>query len=218
MSQVGCFDLSDHLKRLSDASDHLAALVDAVDFEVLRAVLDIALDDSDGSNGGRPPDDPVAMFKALILTAQNNVSDERMTFLIRDRFSWLVDATRVSAPRQRNNDAQKPAQAAQQDTDARWTVKFSKATIKDVRSVAVTNAAKPDGQVLRQIVTRDNTGSGVWADTDYRCKAHAVLLDKIGRTAHIHHKQPQLTTDGHKQHRITTNTASDATIVTDYRR
>jgi hypothetical protein len=41
--------------------------VDAVDFEVLRAVLDIALDDSDGSNGGQPPDDPVAMFKILII-------------------------------------------------------------------------------------------------------------------------------------------------------
>lgn len=29
------------------------------------------------------------MFKVLILAAQNNVSDERMEFLIRDRLSWL---------------------------------------------------------------------------------------------------------------------------------
>ena len=39
--------------------------------------------------GGRPPYDPVAMFKVLILAAQNTVSDARMEFLIRDRLSWL---------------------------------------------------------------------------------------------------------------------------------
>jgi IS5 family transposase len=39
--------------------------------------------------GGRPPYDPVAMFKVLILAAQNNVSDARMEYLIRDRLSWL---------------------------------------------------------------------------------------------------------------------------------
>jgi IS5 family transposase len=105
MHQVNCFDLPDHLKRLLDAGDPLEALADAVDFKVLRAVLDIALDYSDGSKGGRPPDDPVAIFKALMLAAQNNVSDERMEFLIRDWLSWLVDAIRVLAPRQRNNDA-----------------------------------------------------------------------------------------------------------------
>ena len=33
--------------------------MDAVDFEVLRAVLDIALDDSDGSKGGHLPNNPV---------------------------------------------------------------------------------------------------------------------------------------------------------------
>ena len=53
---------------------------------MLHAVLDIALDDLDGSNDGPPPDDPVAMFKVLMLAAQNNISDERIEFLIRD---WL---------------------------------------------------------------------------------------------------------------------------------
>ena len=43
----------------------------------------------DGAKGGRPPSDPVAMFKVLILAAQNTVSDARMEFLIRDRLSWL---------------------------------------------------------------------------------------------------------------------------------
>jgi hypothetical protein len=95
MSQVGCFDLSDHLKQLSDAGDPLAALVDTVEFEVLRAVLDIALDDSDGSNGGQPPDDPVAMFKALVDEFENQLQGS----------GYL--SIRVSAPCQRNNNAQK---------------------------------------------------------------------------------------------------------------
>jgi transposase len=60
-----------------------------VDFEAFRPVLDVALAYADGSKGGRPPYDPVAMLKVLILAAQNNVSDARMEFLIRDRLSWL---------------------------------------------------------------------------------------------------------------------------------
>jgi IS5 family transposase len=43
----------------------------------------------DGSKGGRPPFDPVSMFKALILQAQHNLSDARMEFMIRDRLSWM---------------------------------------------------------------------------------------------------------------------------------
>jgi hypothetical protein len=66
MPQAGCFDLSDHLKQLSDADDPLAALADAVGFEVLRTVLDIVVDDLDGSKSGRLSDDPVVMFKALV--------------------------------------------------------------------------------------------------------------------------------------------------------
>ena len=48
-----------------------------------------ALAYGDGAKGGRPPYDPVAMLKVLILAAQNNVSDARMEYLIRDRLSWL---------------------------------------------------------------------------------------------------------------------------------
>lgn len=41
------------------------------------------------SKGGRPPFDPVAMFKVLVLQAQHNLSDARMEFMIRDRLSWM---------------------------------------------------------------------------------------------------------------------------------
>jgi transposase, IS5 family len=60
-----------------------------VDFEDFRVILDNALAYSDGKKGGRPPYDPVAMFKILILAAQNKIADARMEYLIRDRLSWL---------------------------------------------------------------------------------------------------------------------------------
>jgi len=44
---------------------------------------------SDGSKGGRPPFDPVMMFKILVIQAQNNLSYERAEFLINDRLSFM---------------------------------------------------------------------------------------------------------------------------------
>jgi IS5 family transposase len=41
-----------------------------------------------------------------------------------------------------------------------------------IRSFAVTDAPKHDGQLLRTIVTSDNTASDVGADTAYRSKAN----------------------------------------------
>jgi transposase, IS5 family len=89
MKQSGLFGLSDHLKRLSANGDPLEELLRIVDFEGFRVILDNALAYADGKKGGRRPYDPVAMFKILILAAQNNVSDARMEYLIRDRLSWL---------------------------------------------------------------------------------------------------------------------------------
>lgn len=195
MKQLSLFRIPEHLSRLSEAGDPLEALSTIVDFEAFRPVLNQGLKYADGSRGGRPPYDPVLMFKVLILAAQNNVSDEKMEFLIRDRLSWMrflelelgdpmpdantirlfrerlsqgktlqrlfrhfdralsragyaprggqiVDATLVSAPKQRLKDEEKhaikegkpasaiwpdqPHKAAQKDVDARWTVKFKK--------------------------------------------------------------------------------------------
>lgn len=89
MKLSGLFAIGDHLKRLSETGDPLETLSRIIDFEAFRAVLAAGLGYSDGAKGGRPPYDPVVMFKVLILAAQNNVSDERMEFLIRDRLSWL---------------------------------------------------------------------------------------------------------------------------------
>ena len=89
MRQAGLFGLSDHLKRLSAHGDPLKELSRIIDFERFRPTLLAALAYGDGAKGGRPPYDPVAMLKVLILAAQNNVSYARMEYLIRDRLSWL---------------------------------------------------------------------------------------------------------------------------------
>lgn len=87
--QPGFFDVNDRLKRLSDLGDQLEAFRAAVDFETFRPDLNAALCYSDGSQGGRPPFDPVMMFKILVIQAANNLSDERTEFLINDRLSFM---------------------------------------------------------------------------------------------------------------------------------
>jgi IS5 family transposase len=60
-----------------------------VDFEVYRPPLLRALRRSDRSKGGRPPYDPVQMFKVLVLQALYNLSDDQTEFQIRDRLSFM---------------------------------------------------------------------------------------------------------------------------------
>ncbi|HSM30419.1 MAG TPA: IS5 family transposase [Woeseiaceae bacterium] len=85
----GFFDVDDRLKRLSDLGDQLEAFRMAVDFEIFRADLVSALEYTNGPQGGRPPFDPVMMFKILVIQAANNLSDERAEFLINDRLSFM---------------------------------------------------------------------------------------------------------------------------------
>ena len=89
MHAPGWFDLPDHLARLSATDDPLEALERHVDFEAFRTVLMAALGYGVRAKGGRPPYDPVTMFKVLVLASMHNPGDERMEFLIRDRLSWL---------------------------------------------------------------------------------------------------------------------------------
>lgn len=75
MRQAGLLGLSDQLKRLSDCGDLLETMSRVVNFEVFRPALEKALAYGDGAKGGRPPYDPVSVFKVLILATQNTVSD-----------------------------------------------------------------------------------------------------------------------------------------------
>ena len=87
--QAGFFDVDERLQRLSSLGDQLEAYTKAVDFELFRPELEAALAYADGAKGGRPPFDPVMMFKILVIQAQNNLSDERAEFLVNDRLSFM---------------------------------------------------------------------------------------------------------------------------------
>ena len=89
MKQPGFFDVDERLARLSGLGDQLEAFSRTVDFETFRPDLDRALAYSDGSKGGRPPFDPVLMFKILVIQTLNNLSDERAEYLINDRLSFM---------------------------------------------------------------------------------------------------------------------------------
>ncbi len=288
--QAGFFDLSDRYAALSAAGDPLERLSAVVDFELFRGPLVAALRRGPRNKGGRPPFDPVLMFKILVLQALYSLSDEATEFQIKDRLSfqrflglgldgrvpdattlWLfrerlvkanaidklfvrfdaalkergylamggqiLDATIVPAPRQRNTEGEKvaikegripeawksqPAKARQKDRDARWTVKYSKAKVKDgadpkafrpvdlaipmfgykshigidrvhglIRTWDASAANAHDGARLPGLVTRDNTASGVWADTAYRSKKNEAFLAQGMFTSNIHQKKPR---------------------------
>lgn len=93
--QPGFFDLSDRYEALSAAGDPLERLAGIIDFEVFRAPLSVALRRGSRAKGGRPPFDPVLMFKILVLQALYSLSDEAAEFTfgglraqIKDRLSF----------------------------------------------------------------------------------------------------------------------------------
>src|SRR5690625_4668157 len=85
----GLFDVDERLRRLSDIGDQLEAFAAVVDFEMFRPELVAALGYRDGAKGGRPPFDPVLMFKILVIQTQNDLSGDRAEFLINDRLSFM---------------------------------------------------------------------------------------------------------------------------------
>jgi len=95
--QAGFWDVDERYARLSEAGDPLEKLNTVVPWEVFRKPLSKALKRSDGAKGGRPPYDPVMMFKVLVLQALYSLSDDQAEFQIMDRrtfgrFLGLLDA------------------------------------------------------------------------------------------------------------------------------
>ena len=145
----------------------------------------------------------------------------------------IIDATVVAAPKQRTTEdekrvlkeggvpeawARKPAQLAQKDRDARWTVKHSKAKPAQdgakridiaipmfgyknhlgidrrhglIRTWTTTDAARHDGAQLPDLLDKTNTASGIWADTACRSEKNEAHLAANGFTSRIHRKKPQ---------------------------
>jgi transposase, IS5 family len=87
--QPGFFDLDERYRALSAARDPLERLAKVVDFELFRGELEAALGRSDRAKGGRPPYDPVLMFKILVLQTLYTLSDDQIEYQLRDRLSFL---------------------------------------------------------------------------------------------------------------------------------
>ena len=87
--EPGFFDIDERLKDLSAKGDDLERLNAIVDFEIFRAELQRAVPRADRAKGGRPPYDPVLMFKVLILQSSHSLSDERTENLVKDRLSFM---------------------------------------------------------------------------------------------------------------------------------
>jgi len=114
--------------------------------------------------------------------------------------------------------ATRPAKLRQKDRDARWTVKYTKAKPSEdgaprvdlaipafgyknhvgidrrhrlIRRWTVTDASRHDGALLPELIDKDNTASGVWADTAYRSKANEKHLTNNGLRSQIHRKKPK---------------------------
>jgi IS5 family transposase len=129
------------------------------------------------------------------------------------RGGQILDATIVSAPKQRNTKEenetikagetpkeweQQPAKLAQKDVDARWTKKHGKSYFgyknhvgvdkmhKLIRKWAATDASPHDSQKLNDILDPSNTSKEVWADSAYRSAKIEKGLKAKGYKSRVH--------------------------------
>ena len=97
MGQLGFFDLIRRYESLDEKSDPLVAIAAMVPFESFRSKLKAALikgelrtsDATRKSLAGRKPWDEVMIFKALVLQALYNLSDDQAEYQLRDRLSFM---------------------------------------------------------------------------------------------------------------------------------
>ncbi len=97
MGQPGFFDLQHRYEGLDAHGDPLVAINAAVPFELFRVKLKTALikgglrrsEEERKSAAGRKPWDEVLIFKALVLQALYNLSDDQMEYQLRDRLSFM---------------------------------------------------------------------------------------------------------------------------------
>ena len=97
MGQLGFFDLSRRYEGIDAKDDPLVAIVAMVPWESLRPKLRAALINGElrtseaarKSPAGRKPWDEVVIFKALVLQALYNLSDDQAEYQLRDRLSFM---------------------------------------------------------------------------------------------------------------------------------
>jgi hypothetical protein len=97
MGQPGFFDLSRRYESLDKKKDPLVTLAVVVPWELFRPKLHAALAAQDlrtpaakrNSAAGRKPWDEVLIFKAPVVQALYNLSDEQAEYQLRDRLSFM---------------------------------------------------------------------------------------------------------------------------------
>ena len=92
MGQLGFFDLATRYAGLDAKNDPLVKIDAVVVWGDFRADLEAVWrrpDEARKSRAGRKPWDAVAMFKAIILCALYDLSDDQVEYQIRDRLSFM---------------------------------------------------------------------------------------------------------------------------------
>ena len=92
MGQMGFFDLETRYRGLDAKGDPLVKIDATIPWERFRPELKAAwrtAPEARKSKAGRPPWDEIVMFKAIILAALYNLSDDQIEYQIRDRLSFM---------------------------------------------------------------------------------------------------------------------------------
>jgi IS5 family transposase len=92
MGQMGFFDVANRYAGLDATNDPLVKIDACVPWELFRPRLEAVWRKSASerkSNAGCKPWDAVAMFKAIVLCALYNLSDDQVEYQIRDRLSFV---------------------------------------------------------------------------------------------------------------------------------
>ena len=92
MGQMGFFDIANRYAGLDAKNDPLVKIDAVVRWEDFRSRLGAAWRkpaEERKSNAGCKPWDAAAMFKAIVLCALYNLSDDQVEYQIRDRFSFV---------------------------------------------------------------------------------------------------------------------------------
>ncbi|MDA0241147.1 MAG: IS5 family transposase [Proteobacteria bacterium] len=92
MGQIGFYDIADRYAGLDAKNDPLVKINSIVPWEDFRVRLEAAWrkpPEERKSNAGCKPWDAVVMFKAILLCALYNLSDDQVEYQIRDRLSFV---------------------------------------------------------------------------------------------------------------------------------
>lgn len=87
--QIGFWDESLRLEKLSQLGDSLERLNKVINWEIFRPTLNKVFQKEAKGAGGRPPFDYVLMFKILVLQRIYNLSDDQAEYQINDRMSFM---------------------------------------------------------------------------------------------------------------------------------